>query len=187
MDACRRSPTRRREMMSRGLVAAITAIALLAACSSSNGDDRGAQPRREESAPASTATPSPEAEETAGVTTVSLADQLEAELDIGDEPDWMTSGYGSIWVQRAHGSAVDRIDPATNEVVASIKVGANPCNGMAAGFDSVWVPSCTKQALYRISAETENVEAVVKVPVYKSFTGTPPYALGGIDVGAGAV
>jgi hypothetical protein len=58
---------------------------------------------------------------------------------------------------------------------------------MAAGFDSVWVPSCTKQALYRISAETGKVEAVVKVPVFKSFTGTPPYALGGIDAGAGAV
>lgn len=162
-------------------VLALMSAALLTACSSDA--DRGAQPERA----APTASPSPDSAGPGegGVPTVSLADRLEAELTIEGQPDWMASGYGSMWVAVDEAGTVDRIDPATNEVVANVKVGDHPCAGMAAGFGSIWVPSCSKQALYRISAASEKVEAVVKLPVFQTFSGTGPF--GGLAAGAGAV
>jgi virginiamycin B lyase len=174
-------------MMVRGLALAMATAALLGACSSSNGGNGETRSERTASTTTPAENPSPEAEPTAegGPTTVSLEDRLEAELTIDDQPDWMASGYGSIWVAVDEAGAVDRIDPTTNEVVASIKVGNHPCDGMAAGFGSIWVPSCSKQAVYRISPARDKVEAVIKLPVFESFSGTGPF--GGLGAGAGAV
>jgi virginiamycin B lyase len=115
----------------------------------------------------------------------SLEEQSLAELEIEGEPDWMVAGYGSLWVLRDEAAAVDRIDPASNEVVATVEVGSHPCNGTVAAFGSIWVPSCGENVLQRISAKAERVEATIDVRVYQSFKGTAPS--GGIAAGHGSV
>jgi virginiamycin B lyase len=115
---------------------------------------------------------------------VELDDRLLADLPIGDQPDWIAAGLGSVWVGRDEAAAVDRIDPASNEVVATIDVGTHPCNGLVVGFGSVWVPSCEEQALYRIDPVRGKVAAVIDLPVFRSTAGSLTHELA---TGAGAV
>jgi virginiamycin B lyase len=150
-------------------------IAIASACSSSP-ENRGENTESRETP--SVASPS-------GPRELFLEEELQAELTIDGQPDWIASGYGSIWVAVDEAATVDRIDPQTNEVSASIKVGDHPCDGLVAAFGSVWVPSCTKQALYRVSAKTEKVEATIEIPIFKSLPGTGPF--GGLAAGEGAV
>ena len=119
-----------------------------------------------------------------GPVELTLEEELEAELDIPAQPDWMTSGYGSVWVSVDEAGTVDRVDPKTNEVVASIEVGEHPCDGIVAEFGSIWVPSCDEQAIYRISPETEKVTAVIEIPIFLSTTGALAHELA---AGAGSL
>lgn len=130
--------------------------------------------------------PTPNQSEGQGGTQLrSLADRLQADLTIEGQPDWMTVGYGSVWVTVDEKAAVARIDPATNEVAAMIEVGGHPCDGLSAVFGAIWVPSCTDQTLYRISPGAENVEAAIPIPVFQAVSGAGPF--GGLAAGAGAV
>lgn len=113
-----------------------------------------------------------------------LQDELLAELDIPDQPDWITAGFGSAWVARDEAAAVDRVDAETNQVVATIDVGAHPCNGIVAAFDSVWVPSCEEQALYRIDPESDKVSSTVELPIFLSTAGALGHEL---SAGAGSI
>jgi virginiamycin B lyase len=131
--------------------------------------------------PAGSASPS---ETAASVVELELQEELEAELDIADQPDWITTGFGAAWVARDEAAAVDRIDAETNEVVATIDVGAHPCNGIVAAFDSVWVPSCEEQALYRIDPESNEASPVIELPVFLSTSGALGHEL---SAGAGSI
>ena len=50
----------------------------------------------------------------------------------------MTVGGGLVWVANTAAGTVSRIDPVSNEVVGTIKVGNAP-SGIAFGGDFVWV------------------------------------------------
>lgn len=145
-------------------------ILLLAACGGSGEEGpQTAQP----------ATPTQ-----AAAVELSLEDEQLAELDIPDQPDWITTGFGSAWVARDEAAAVDRIDAETNEVAATIDVGAHPCNGIVATEDSIWVPSCEEQALYRIDPETDKVSSTIDVPIFLSTSGQLGHEL---SAGAGSI
>jgi YVTN family beta-propeller protein len=136
----------------RGAKIATVLLLSLAACGGG-----GETPTPQENSPAAE-----------GPVELTLGEELEAELDIPDQPEWITTGFDSVWVTRDEAAAVERIDAETNEVVATIDVGAHPCAGIVAAYDSVWVPSCEEQALYRIDPETERAAAVMEIPVYLS-------------------
>jgi streptogramin lyase len=73
----------------------------------------------------------------------------------------MAAGAGSLWLKTDHG-LVDRIDPATNEVVAEIQVyRLGLCQGLGADDDAVW--TCRDRDLVRIDPETDGVAATVPV------------------------
>ena len=57
--------------------------------------------------------PSPRATESPAqqVRSLSLQENLEAEVVIENQPDWIASGFGSVWVTVEEAAAVDRIDP----------------------------------------------------------------------------
>ncbi|HYL12068.1 MAG TPA: hypothetical protein VEV41_03485 [Terriglobales bacterium] len=60
--------------------------------------------------------------------------------------------------------SVQRIDPATNKVVAKVGVSGEACSGLASGFGSIWVPLCGKQpALVRVDALTNKVTATLPI------------------------
>src|SRR5262249_37894243 len=53
------------------------------------------------------------------------------------------SGLGSIWVDVPNNSTVVRIDPATNNIQATIPTGTfRPCGGFTIGPDAVWLSEC---------------------------------------------
>ena len=156
-------------MSQRGIASMLVLLLLLAACGGSEGEQ--SEPTQPEQTPP-------------GVRELSLQAELQADLDISDQPDWMASGFDSVWVGRDEAAAVDRIDAETNEVVATIDVGAHPCNGMVAAYDSVWVPSCEEQALNRIDPATDKVSAAIEVPIFLSTAGALGHEL---SAGAGSV
>ncbi|HEX2069763.1 MAG TPA: hypothetical protein VHH54_06125, partial [Actinomycetota bacterium] len=132
-----------------------------------------------------TTQPSPRAaaSPTAQVRELTLQDNQEAQLTIEDQPDWMTSGFGSIWVTRNEAGAVDRIDPKSNKVSSTVRVGDHPCNGIVAAHGSVWVPSCSEQVLYRVDPKDETSEKI-KVAIFQPTSGQLGHKLA---AGAGAI
>ena len=63
------------------------------------------------------------------------------EFERWDNADAMAVGEGSVWVATNHypeGGHLFRIDPRTNRVVATIRIGNRP-QGIAAGQGAVWV------------------------------------------------
>ena len=57
---------------------------------------------------------------------------------IGETPVAVAVGAGSVWVANEFDGSVSRIDPATNAVVAIIRIGGAP-QGIAVSGNTVWV------------------------------------------------
>jgi virginiamycin B lyase len=60
------------------------------------------------------------------------------EVTVGDTPASIAVGEGAVWVANQGDGTVSRIDPATNEVTASVP--AEGCWNVAVGGGQVWVP-----------------------------------------------
>src|SRR4029077_17773025 len=74
-----------------------------------------------------------------------------ATIKIGGTADWALVTDDAVWVASTKPYAVLRIDPATNKIVATVKVSGEACSGLAFGFGSIWVPICgEKPELVRI-------------------------------------
>ena len=65
-----------------------------------------------------------------------------ATIKIGGTADWVLVTDDAVWVASTKPYAVFRIDPATNKIVATVKVSGEACSGLAFGFGSIWVPIC---------------------------------------------
>ncbi len=102
-----------------------------------------------------------------GAERVKLADRLQAEIEIGDGPDWMVEGFGSLWVKRDNG-VVDRIDPANGKVIDEISAGEfdEPlCQGIGVSEDSIWAcPALGDPAgqVVRIDPERNEVASTLR-------------------------
>jgi YVTN family beta-propeller protein len=101
--------------------------------------------------------------------------RVQAVIDVGGRPFYVTSGFGSLWVSNYDDATVSRVDPRANRVVATIKVG-RLASGIAAGPDAVWVVG-ESRSLVRIDPATNRV--VARIPV--------PRAASDVAVTAGAV
>jgi len=91
-------------------------------------------------------------------------------------------GFGSAWVSDVNRGVVYRIDPATNGITATIRVG-KPSNGndyasdIAAADGSMWVTSPESRTIVRIDPATNSVEDSIQLP----------YTPNGLTVGYGSV
>jgi streptogramin lyase len=89
--------------------------------------------------------------------------RVEHRFDLSNA-DFLAAEAGSLWVRRAQG-IVERIDPATNSVVTSVKVevvASRGCSGLGAGEGAVW--SCVGEgAVARIDPASSTVVATVEV------------------------
>ena len=78
-----------------------------------------------------------------------------------------TEAFGSLWVLAVDGPimndgtdpAVHRIDPATNEVIASIPLPGRLCQGIGASPEAVW--ACGPDGLVRIDPASNSITATV--------------------------
>ena len=87
-----------------------------------------------------------------------------ATIHIGGTADWVLVTEDAVWVASTKPFAVVRIDPATNKIVASIRIPGEACSGLASGFGSIWAPICGKKpALVRIDAAKNAVTAVLPI------------------------
>jgi streptogramin lyase len=84
-------------------------------------------------------------------------------IHIGGDPDWLATGFGSVWVAVPKNNELVRVDPRRNVVQARVPVDKEPCYGIAIGMDRVWVLNCQSQTLTRVNPKTNNVD--LRVPV----------------------
>src|SRR5450631_4613760 len=103
-----------------------------------------------------------------------------ATIKVGGTADWVLITDDAVWVASTKPYAVLRIDPATNAIVATVKVSGEACSGLASGFGSIWVPICgEKAALVRIDAIKNTISATLPIP--------PAAPEGGITASADSV
>jgi len=87
-----------------------------------------------------------------------------AMLKVGGTADWVLVTDNAVWVASTRPNAVLRIDPATNKIVATVKVSGEACSGLATGFGSIWVPICgEKPELVRIDATKNTITATLSI------------------------
>src|SRR5580693_4454270 len=87
-----------------------------------------------------------------------------ATIKIGGTADWVLVTDDAVWVASTKPYAVLRIDPATNKIVATVKVSGEACSGLAFGFGSIWVPICgEKPELVRIDGAKNTVSGTLPI------------------------
>ena len=100
-----------------------------------------------------------------------LGGRLIATVPLGGGPDLPIEAFGSLWVLAVDGPltndgtepAVHRIDPETNEVVASVGLPGRVCQGIGASPEALW--ACGPDGLVRIDPVENVVVATVELPV----------------------
>ena len=118
---------------------------------------------------------------------VSLATQ--AEIPVGGE-SLVTFGEGSAWAVSSEEATVRRIDPDTNEVIATIPLSPGdgqtfPVHGVAAA-GALWVVDEIGLKLYRIDADT-NETSVVDVPLLHDTSDSMDYGDWYVTYGRGLI
>jgi YVTN family beta-propeller protein len=77
-------------------------------------------------------------------------------------PTRLVAAADAVWVLTPSDASVVRIDPATNQVVATIGVGRAP-SGLAVGAGAVWISRRSDGAVVRIDPATDRVAATIPV------------------------
>jgi streptogramin lyase len=82
--------------------------------------------------------------------------------------DFPLAAFDSVWVvaQDQPDPAIVRVDPVTNEIVASIPVEGRACQGTVAAFGSIW--ACTDAGIARIDPATNRMSSVLDLPAVGS-------------------
>jgi YVTN family beta-propeller protein len=98
-------------------------------------------------------------------------------IEVGFFPQRLLAGEGSIWVPNAGSGTISRINPQTNEVVATIPIGkADPDNDVfvpsraASGDGYIWAAKNDEDSIVQIDPETNQVIATIPI-------GVEPFAL----------
>ena len=87
-----------------------------------------------------------------------------ATFKIGETADWVVVTKDAVWVAGSQPYSLQRIDPASNKVVAKIDLPGEACSGLEEGFGSIWVPICAKApALAKVDELTNKVMATFPI------------------------
>jgi YVTN family beta-propeller protein len=106
-----------------------------------------------------------------------LAGREIATIKVGLFPQQLIVGEGAVWVPNAGSGTISRIDPQTNEIVATIPVGkADPNNEifvpsrvtMGNGF--IWAAKNDEDSIVQIDPKTNEIIATIRI-------GVEPFAL----------
>lgn len=95
-------------------------------------------------------------------------------------PDWLATGFGSVWVINYRPSALHRIDPNADALLASIPLGKAACLGIVVGPVSIWVATCLTDELNEIDPTTNHVLHRYPVEIGPDREGAFAYAGGSL-------
>jgi streptogramin lyase len=97
--------------------------------------------------------------------------QIDVGVSAGYQCDWVqfSSQTGALWIvafntQTQREDVVERIDPATNQVRATIHLQDNIQTPLAIGALDVW--ACTDAILYRVDAQTAHVKGTLQLGAF---------------------
>ncbi len=135
------------------------------------------------SVPTSSSSPTSESSPTA--TGDPLASRAEAEIRVEGGPDFPLEAFGSLWMLTPDDEgSITRLDPATNEVIATIPVGTRLCQAIGATDDAIW--ACTRGGVVEVDPEANEVVGTVELPTAE-FYGYLPFGDGALWVPSGEV
>ena len=100
-----------------------------------------------------------------GVTPRPIAElKPSATIHVGKTADWVAITADAVWVGSTGPYAVHKIDPNTNQRVATVKLRGEPCAGLATGFGSLWIPLCGRTpVLAKVDLRANELTGVLKV------------------------
>src|SRR5262249_48422920 len=84
------------------------------------------------------------------------------ETPVGNGPEALTVGAGSVWVANSLDGTVMRIDPTQNIVSAAVTVGAGP-SSLLASDGSIWVADTYSGRIDRIDPATNHLASTISV------------------------
>jgi streptogramin lyase len=87
-----------------------------------------------------------------------------AVIRLGKTADWVAIAPDGVWVGSTGPFAVHKIDPKTFKRVATVKLGGEPCAGLAIGFGSLWIPLCGRApTLAKVDLKTNRLTTFLNV------------------------
>src|SRR3984957_11752995 len=93
------------------------------------------------------------------------SNQVGAVITVPTKPcSGLAIAFGSVWVPICSDGSVQRVDPKSQKIVASIPSGvANTEGGITAGAGSIWMPSDAAGVLSRIDSATNKVVSKITI------------------------
>jgi len=98
------------------------------------------------------------------ITRSKIEDKATATITIEGYPDWVEIEANSVWISNEGLNVMQRVDPRTNKIVASVIVD-KPCVAFTVGYGSVWVASCGNQSIVRISLASNTIQATILLSI----------------------
>jgi virginiamycin B lyase len=105
---------------------------------------------------------------------------ITARIKVPEGPARLETGFGSLWMANTNGKEVLRIDPDTNQVIATIRVGSKPDLGIGMGLEYVWIADTKEKSIKQIDPRTNQVVHTIAVNL-------PKESAGSIGVGEGSL
>jgi hypothetical protein len=127
---------------------------ILGACAQPAASDTPPSAAPDDTAAATeSAVPAPTTSAVASIEELATA----ALVEVQGEPDWPLEGFGSLWLLAPdqEDPALLRVNPETNEIVASVVVGSRSCQGYTVSDDAVW--ACTSDGAVKIDPATNDI------------------------------
>src|SRR5215469_1874529 len=133
-------------------VSMLAAAGLVVGCTASH--PAGSQPRPR------SPTPSPAgASASPGSANVG---RVVAQISVGNYPDRIVTGFGSLWTANLYSDSVSRVDPATRRVTATISVPNGPISLLAAD-GAMWSADWGGTTVTRIDPAANRVTGTIRV------------------------
>ena len=105
---------------------------------------------------------------------------IAARIAVPAGPARLETGFGSLWLTKVNSKEVLRIDPGSNKVVATIRIGAKPALGIGIGLGSVWIADTKDKSIRQIDPGSNKVVHSIAVQLPKETEGS-------IGVGEGSL
>jgi YVTN family beta-propeller protein len=93
-----------------------------------------------------------------------VAGQVGTPIKVGNAPNSVEVGFGSIWVANTYDDSVYRLDPVTNQIIANISTNRIP-SSIAVSNDAVWVANENGNPLIKIDPKTNTTVDVISLGV----------------------